>query len=96
MKKFAQIINNKVHWIFQCEQKPQFAPYITLIDITDRNNIKEGWYYDENTKTFSEIDSNVIIVEETIDLEKVAMAEAIVNLTLEVENLKTQINGGTV
>lgn len=36
------------------------------------------------------------ITEEVIDEEKVAMAEAIVNLILEVENLKVQITGGTV
>ena len=40
--------------------------------------------------------STPIIVEEVVDSEKVAMAEAIVNLTSEIENLKQQINGGAI
>lgn len=36
---------------------------------------------------------NPTIIEEQVDTEKVAMAEAIVNLTMELELLKTQIGG---
>ncbi|OHW63055.1 hypothetical protein EUAN_08390 [Andreesenia angusta] len=40
------------------------------------------------------INSVTPIVDEVVDEEKAAMAEAIVSLTMEVENLKLQINGG--
>lgn len=49
-----------------------------------------------NPKSLLEIREEESKKEDFIDTEKVAMAEAIVNLTLEVENLKQQINGGAV
>lgn len=92
MKKFAQIVDNKVNWIFEAEEKPQFAPNIILIDITDRIDIKEGWFYNKDTKTFSEIDLNPVVIKEPVDAEKVAMAEAIIDLNLQMDDLRTQIN----
>lgn len=50
--KFAQIINGRVHWIFEDEEKPEFAPNIVLVDITGKNDIEEGWLYNANTQTF--------------------------------------------
>jgi len=53
--KFCQIVDNKVHWIFEADTKPEFAPYIIIKDITNLNpQPQEGWNYDENTDTFSE------------------------------------------
>lgn len=52
--KFAQIYNNKVHWIFEAEVMPEFAPDIVIIDITEHPEIKEGWDYDANADSFSE------------------------------------------
>lgn len=44
MKKFAQIINNKLHWKFQQEQAPQFAPDIQIVEITNVSpEPQEGW-----------------------------------------------------
>lgn len=56
MKRFAQIYNEKAHWIFETEEKPEFAPDIILIDITDSkyNNVREGWNYNKETGVFSE------------------------------------------
>lgn len=56
MKRFCQIQNNVVWWIFEAEELPEFAPNIQLIDITDEKyeGIKEGWLYNEETKTFIE------------------------------------------
>jgi len=54
MKRFAQIEYGKAHWVFEAEEKPEFAPNIVLIDITDRPEIQEGWSYDEATGEFTE------------------------------------------
>lgn len=52
--RLVQILHNKAHWIFEAEKKPQFAPNIVLVDITDKPEIKEGWDYDGETGLFSE------------------------------------------
>jgi len=31
MKKFAQILYNKAHWVFEAEVKPEFSPDIVLV-----------------------------------------------------------------
>lgn len=46
MKKFAQIYQGKVYWIFEAEEVPDFAPNIVLIEITGREDIQEGWVFD--------------------------------------------------
>lgn len=35
MKTFAQILNGALHWKFQAETRPDFAPNIELVDITN-------------------------------------------------------------
>ncbi|MEK3935915.1 hypothetical protein MKY41_11360 [Sporosarcina sp. FSL W7-1349] len=54
MKKFAQILYNKAHWIFEAEEKPEFAPNIVLVDITGNAEVQEGWDYDPETGVFTE------------------------------------------
>lgn len=54
LMRFAQILYNKAHWIFEADEKPQFAQNIILVDITDKPEVKEGWDYDEVSGTFSE------------------------------------------
>ena len=51
--KFAQVLYNKAHWIFEADEKPEFAPNIVLVDITGRNEIKEGWNYNSKTGGFT-------------------------------------------
>lgn len=53
MKRFAQILNDRAHWIFEAEEKPEFAPDIVLIDITDNPDVQEGWDYDAKTGVFT-------------------------------------------
>lgn len=53
MKKFAQIINSKTHWIFEADEKPEFAPDIILVDITGVDDIQEGWDYNNETGEFT-------------------------------------------
>lgn len=45
--RFAQILNNKIHWIFEAETQPRFAPNIKIVDITNMNpQPEEGWDWD--------------------------------------------------
>ncbi|WP_054768115.1 hypothetical protein [Lysinibacillus parviboronicapiens] len=52
--RFAQILYDKAHWVFEDENKPDFAPNIVLVDITDKHEVKEGWDYDKKTGEFTE------------------------------------------
>lgn len=52
MKKFAQILNGRAHWIFEFDdaeaEAPEFAPSIKLIDITDQVPMpQEGWTFSD-------------------------------------------------
>lgn len=51
--KFAQILYDKAHWIFEADEKPEFAPNIILVDITERDDIQEGWDYNSETGEFT-------------------------------------------
>lgn len=39
--KFAQILNNKAHWVFEAEVMPEFAPDIIIKDITAIPDVEE-------------------------------------------------------
>lgn len=52
--RFAQVLNNKVHWIFESEEEPQFAPNIILVEITGRQDVEVGWIYNEELDIFVE------------------------------------------
>ncbi|MGK0469192.1 hypothetical protein [Clostridium sp.] len=52
MKKFAQILEGRVHWIFERESKPNWASNIILVDITGKEDIEEGWDYNQETRVF--------------------------------------------
>ncbi|WP_339262783.1 hypothetical protein [Lysinibacillus sp. FSL K6-3209] len=51
--KFAQILYDRAHWIFEADEKPEFAPNIILVDITGHNDIQEGWDYNNETGEFT-------------------------------------------
>lgn len=52
--KFAQVLNEKAHWIFESETEPQFAPNIVIVEITPAmGDVREGWNYDEVSRTFT-------------------------------------------
>lgn len=57
--KFAIILNNKAHQIFEQDTTLDFPPDpqgnpIVVLDITNNPRVQEGWSYDEATGTFSE------------------------------------------
>ena len=43
--KYAQIQDNRVHWIFESEETPDFAPYIQIISLEGHDEVQEGWDY---------------------------------------------------
>lgn len=43
--KYAQIQDNRVHWIFESEETPDFAPYIQIVSLEGHNEVQEGWNY---------------------------------------------------
>jgi hypothetical protein len=51
--KFAQILYDRAHWIFEADGKPEFAPNIVLVDITDKPEVQEGWDFNSETSEFS-------------------------------------------
>lgn len=58
--RFAQIQNNKIHWIFEAEEMPEFADNIAILDITDYPQVQEGWGFVDGefidpTPTFDEL-----------------------------------------
>lgn len=55
MKRFAQIEGNRVHWVFESEERPEFAPNIILVEVTGLSPTpQEGWSYNPETGKFSE------------------------------------------
>ena len=51
--RYAQILYGKAHWIFESDEKPKFAPNIILIDVTDKQDVQEGWDYNNETGEFT-------------------------------------------
>ena len=50
--KYAQIQDNRVHWVFESDEKPDFAPYIQVVSLEGHDEVREGWVY--NDGVFSE------------------------------------------
>ncbi len=80
--KFAQILNKKAHWIFDAEEKPQFAPDIILIDITGDKYVKEGWDYDAEKDIFIEPPEAVVPAQEP------SMEEYLIDLDFRLSNIE--------
>lgn len=85
MKKFVQIESKKAHWIFESDEKPEFAPNIVLVDITGNDDIQEGWDYDEETGVFTE---PVYIEPEPEPLPDTTMEEYLIDLDFRLSNIE--------
>lgn len=70
MTKFAQIQDNKAHWIFEADEHPEFHPDILLVDITGNDAIQEGWDYNPDTNTFSEPEPETVEIPNDVLLEQ--------------------------
>lgn len=52
--RYAQILNNKVHWIFESSTQPQFSSDIFIVPLGNYNEVQEGWGYDPVSGGFIE------------------------------------------
>lgn len=43
--RYAQIQDNRVHWIFESDEPPDFAPYIEIVCLDGLDEVQEGWQY---------------------------------------------------
>ncbi|VDG96792.1 Uncharacterised protein [Lysinibacillus sphaericus] len=68
--RFVQILHEKAHWIFEADEKPEFAPNIALVDITENTEVQEGWDYDEVTGIFTEPAPIEVRPQEPTEIEK--------------------------
>lgn len=46
MTKYAQIVNQLVHGIYEYEVLPEFAPNIVMIELPEGSPVQPGWLYD--------------------------------------------------
>lgn len=42
--RYAQVLNEKAHWVFESEERPVFAPDILLVEVGPE--VQEGWPWD--------------------------------------------------
>lgn len=42
--RYAQILNGRAHWVFESDEKPEFAPNIVLVEAGA--DVEEGWTWD--------------------------------------------------
>ena len=89
--RFAQILHNKVHWIFESEEQPEFAPNIMLVNITDNPEVQEGWDYDSLTNSFK-----APVAEENVDDLLVPTADELLDAKVELKVIETLIEMGVI
>lgn len=53
MKRFAQIVDNKVYYVYVEKERPPFPDDVLLIDVTNKLEVQEGWDYNEITEEFT-------------------------------------------
>lgn len=41
--RYAQVLNGRAHWVFESEEKPDFAPDILLVEVGPE--VQEGWLW---------------------------------------------------
>lgn len=94
--KFAQILYDKAHWIFEADEKPEFAPNIILVDITGRDDIQEGWDYNSETGEFTApIVPDPTPIEPPPTVEEM-QAQTLINTEYLIAMNEMDIQGGTV
>ncbi|MGE7840143.1 hypothetical protein ACQKNX_05060 [Lysinibacillus sp. NPDC093712] len=53
MKKFVQIVNNIAYWIFEAKELPPYPNVKDFLEITGREGIEEGFFYNSETGEFT-------------------------------------------
>jgi hypothetical protein len=47
--RYAQVLDGKLHWVFESSTQPEFSPEIFIIPLSAYPDAEEGWLYDKNT-----------------------------------------------
>lgn len=51
MTKYAQIVQNTVHGVYEYDPLPQFAPNIVMVELPDDSPVEAGWLYSDGQFT---------------------------------------------
>lgn len=92
--KLAQILENKVHWIFEAEMAPDFASSIVIIDITNNPEVQENWGYDAHTELF--IEPVIEVTEEDLLMQLQPTTDDILDAQIEIKILTTLLEIGVI
>lgn len=84
--RFAQIQGNRVHWVFEADEAPEFDDNIIILDITDYPQVQEGWGF---------VDDEFIDPAPTFEELKAAKADEIAAVRYTAANGSLLINGHT-
>lgn len=49
MMKYAQIVNDQVHGVYEYDPLPEFAPNIVMIELPEGSPVQGGWLYSDGT-----------------------------------------------
>ncbi|MGE7951621.1 hypothetical protein [Lysinibacillus xylanilyticus] len=67
MKRYAQIISERVHWIFEADELPLYPNPEDFLDITGREDIEEGYLYNIETGEFTAPEPTPIEPQSTLE-----------------------------
>jgi len=69
--RYAQVLNGQAHWVFESEEKPEFAQDIVLVEVGPE--VQEGWLWDG--EGFSPPQGSSEPAEQTLEEVKIAKLE---------------------
>ena len=72
--RYAQILNGQAHWVFECAEKPEFAPNIVLVEVGPE--VQEGWLWNGTAFRGPETETEEPTLEEVKAAKLAELAEA--------------------
>ena len=78
--RYAQIQDNRVHWIFESDEPPDFAPYIIIVSLEDHDDVQEGWAYKDGIFSEYVTPPEIIIAQAREEADAVLAAKSRVNM----------------
>lgn len=99
--KYAQIVQNTVHGVYEYDPLPQFAPNIVMIELPDDSPVQPGWLYDGEAFTEPQLIPDVspttkvtrlAFLSRFTDEEAVALDLASIGTTVEAATLRRYLS----
>jgi hypothetical protein len=94
MRRYAQILNSKVHWIFEANDIPEYASDILIVDITTKPEVQEGWDYNSTTGEFTNPVIEPMNEEKTIQQQMAELREQNLVLMDAIATIYEKLSGG--